>query len=316
MNDMSQVIVPKSDQWNADDFLSGAQTFTITGVQIRGGQEQPVSISVEGSDKVFRPCKSMSRVLVTCWGPDASKYIGRSLTLYTDTTVLWGGMKVGGIRISHMSDIAEAHTMALTATKGSRKPFTVKPMAKVETKPAPKGAVEADPDLRASAEAEAAKGVAAYLAFWKSITVAQRHSLAAHHEALKATAKDADARNDPFGLPPLEQDAAAPADGADPVVDASAKAPQERQQRTAEQDAFFDSPDLEIPAPKHTEKNPDWHGWGKRLVALIEVAQAAEIEVLRSHNAGSRERCFAAADPKIVSQVDAAFAAAEKRTGG
>ncbi len=37
-------------------------------------------------------------------------------------------MAVGGIRISHMSDIAEPITMALTATKGSRKPFTVRPL--------------------------------------------------------------------------------------------------------------------------------------------------------------------------------------------
>ena len=70
----------------------------------------------------------MSRVLVHAWGADANKYVGRSLTLYCDPKVKWGGMEVGGIRISHMSHIDSALTMALTATKGNKKPFTVQPM--------------------------------------------------------------------------------------------------------------------------------------------------------------------------------------------
>jgi hypothetical protein len=125
---MADVITPKSDQINADDLIGRDMTITIRDVQIRGGQEQPVSILFEGSDKAFRPCKSMSRVLVAIWGADARQYIGRSLTLYRDPSVKWGGMEVGGIRISHMSDMEKPHTMALTATKGSRKPYTVKPL--------------------------------------------------------------------------------------------------------------------------------------------------------------------------------------------
>jgi hypothetical protein len=128
MNDMSQVIVPKSDQINADDLIAGPLTITISDVQIRGGQEQPVSIFFAGSDKAFRPCKSMSRVLVAAWGPDAKLYVGRSLTLYRDPSVKWGGLEVGGIRISHMTHLEAPMTMALTATKGSRKPYTVRPL--------------------------------------------------------------------------------------------------------------------------------------------------------------------------------------------
>jgi hypothetical protein len=126
--DMSQVIIPRSDQWNADDFIAGPQTFTITEVRISPGSEQPVSIVLEGTDKFYRPCKSMSRVLVQAWGPDAKAYIGRSLTLYRDPTVKWAGMEIGGIRISHMSHIDGAKNMMLTATKGSRKPFKVLPL--------------------------------------------------------------------------------------------------------------------------------------------------------------------------------------------
>lgn len=129
MGDMREVIIPKSDQLNADDLIAGPMTVKITAVTVRGGQEQPVSIHFDGDNgKPYKACKSMCRVLVMAWGPDSSKYAGRSMTLYRDPAVKWGGMEVGGIRISHMSDLAEPLTMALTATRGNRKPYTVKPL--------------------------------------------------------------------------------------------------------------------------------------------------------------------------------------------
>jgi len=132
MTDMSSVIVPKSDQLNADSLVAGPMTIKITGVDIRGGTEQPVSIHYENEKGApWKPCKSMSRILVAAWGPDANKYVGRAVTLYRDPTVKWAGMEVGGIRISHMSHLDGAMTMALTATKGSRKPYTVRPLADV-----------------------------------------------------------------------------------------------------------------------------------------------------------------------------------------
>lgn len=128
MNDMSAVILPKSDQVNADDFIAGPQTFTIDTVAISPGTEQPVSIKLVGEQRVWRPCKSMSRVLVSAWGPDAKQYAGRSVTLYRDPKVKWGGMEVGGIRVSHMSHIDKDLLIQLTATKGKRAPHIVKPL--------------------------------------------------------------------------------------------------------------------------------------------------------------------------------------------
>lgn len=130
MNDMLGTIIPKSDQLNADDLLGGRTiTITVTGVDITMN-EQPVAIHFEGDEgKPYRPGKSMRRVLVNVWGPDANAYVGRSMTLYRDDTVKFGGLDVGGIRISHMSHMKGAITMALTATRAIRKPFTVKPLA-------------------------------------------------------------------------------------------------------------------------------------------------------------------------------------------
>lgn len=136
MNDMSVVIQPKSDQVNADDFIGGPRTFTIEAVHINPDADQPVQIQLVGEKRVWRPCKSMSRVLVAGWGPDAKTYSGRSVTLYRDPKVKWGGMEVGGIRISHMTHIERDMMIQLTATKGKRAPHVVKPLA-AEVKPIP-----------------------------------------------------------------------------------------------------------------------------------------------------------------------------------
>lgn len=129
MNDMTSAITPKSDQKNAEDFLSGPRTYTIERVEVRAVPEQPVSVFLAGEERPWKPCKSMSRVLVSAWGPDANKYAGRSLTLYRDPKVKWGGLEVGGIRISHMSDIERDMVLALTETRGKRAPFMVKRLA-------------------------------------------------------------------------------------------------------------------------------------------------------------------------------------------
>ena len=130
MNDMRATIIAKSDQLNSDDLIGGrALTITVTRVEITMA-EQPVSIYFEGDDgKPYKPGKSMRRVLVNVWGPDANAYVGRSMTLYRDDHVKFGGLEVGGIRISHMSHMNGEMTMALTATRAVRKPFTVKPLA-------------------------------------------------------------------------------------------------------------------------------------------------------------------------------------------
>lgn len=175
MTDMNSVIVPKSDQWNADDFIGGPRTFTIADVAISPGADQPVAIKFEnGEGKVWRPCKSMSRVLVHGWKADARAYVGRSVTLYRDPKVKWGGMEVGGIRISHMTDIDRAMNVALTETKGKRAPFTVKPM------PAPSGApvvATPDPALLSEGRMAAERGTAALGAWWGRLSPAEKTAL-------------------------------------------------------------------------------------------------------------------------------------------
>lgn len=125
---LNTTIIPKSDQLNADDLISGPRTIKIAAVEA-GSAEQPVSIYYEGDSKrPYKPSKSMRRVLVAIWGADGEKYIGRRLTLYRDPQIKFGGELVGGICISHASHLSEPIQIALTVTRGKRKPFCVQPL--------------------------------------------------------------------------------------------------------------------------------------------------------------------------------------------
>lgn len=133
MSDISNTIIAKSDQLNADDLIGGRTlTITVTAVKVPGG-EQPVAISYDGDGgKPYKPGKSMRRVLVQFWGADASQWVGRSMTLYRDAEVVYGGMKVGGIRISHLSD-TKGGEIPLTERRGSKKTYRVERMPNAPT---------------------------------------------------------------------------------------------------------------------------------------------------------------------------------------
>jgi hypothetical protein len=133
---IAKTIVPKSDQLNADDLITGPITVTIEDV-CRGDDDQPVSISIT-DHQPYKPCKTMRRMLICMWGDRAADWIGRRLTLFADPNVKWGGVAVGGIRISDMSNIDQPHTVMLTVTRGKRQAFTVQPLADEKQKPAKK----------------------------------------------------------------------------------------------------------------------------------------------------------------------------------
>lgn len=152
--DLGATIAPKSDQLNADDLIVGPRTIIVTAVKARastGQGDQPVAVHFEGDGgKPYLPCKSMRRVLVHVWGRDGGAYVGRSMTLFRDEAVVFGGAAVGGIRISHMSELARPVTLSLTASKASRKPYVVQPLV-VATAPVKKAATTEEKRAKAQA---------------------------------------------------------------------------------------------------------------------------------------------------------------------
>lgn len=138
--DISETIAAKSDQLDYVDLLAGPRTFTITGVRRGPSPDQPVQIDLKEFDRPWRPGKTMRRVLVVAWGADASQYVGRRVRLFGDATVLFGGIAVGGSRISHLSDIDGTLTISLMVKRGKSAPYVVQPLD-----PAPDTAPEPEP---------------------------------------------------------------------------------------------------------------------------------------------------------------------------
>lgn len=130
--DMTESIIPRSDQINADDLIAGPMTVTVREV-IVGKAEHPFDFLLVETDRAYRPSKTMRRVIVGAWGSKTPDYAGRRLTLYREASIMFGGQKVGGIRISHMSDIPAPVVVMAQTTRGKRETFTVQPLASSPT---------------------------------------------------------------------------------------------------------------------------------------------------------------------------------------
>jgi len=137
---LRDTIEPKSDQLNYDDVAAKPITDKVVGLA-QGSAEQPVIVRLE-KNRDFKPCKSMRRVLIAAWGDKGKDWIGQSLTMYGDPSVKFGGVEVGGIRISHVTGIDKPVTLKLTTTRSKRADYVVKPLAVAEPEPLPE-----EPDM-------------------------------------------------------------------------------------------------------------------------------------------------------------------------
>jgi hypothetical protein len=130
VEDLRPTIIPKSDQLNAEQLLGGPMVLTVTDVRVSESGEQPVTVHYAGEGgRPFKPCKTMRKVLIHAWGPDGRVWVGRSLKVYNDPTVRFGGDDVGGIRISHLSDIERDVKVSLTSTRGKKAKYEIKRLA-------------------------------------------------------------------------------------------------------------------------------------------------------------------------------------------
>ena len=180
MTDLIPTIIAKSDQLNSDDLIGGPRTITVAKVELLTEDQQPVAIHFEGDQgKPYKPCKSMRRVMVQCWGGDGNAYAGRSMTLYRDPDVIFGGVKVGGTRISHMSDIKADMTLSLTDKRASKRPFQVKKLA----------SIAAHPELVEAGAVAASLGVEGYTAWLKTLPKEEKETIRSHHADWSTIAK-------------------------------------------------------------------------------------------------------------------------------
>lgn len=130
--DVSETILAKSDQVNAIDL---AVPVIVTVVDVKAGPaDQPVHIITDkyGPERPFKPSKTVRRDLVKAWGSEAKAWVGKSMELYNEPSVLWAGKPVGGIRISALSHIDKPIETAHTITRGKYTQVTIRPLPAVD----------------------------------------------------------------------------------------------------------------------------------------------------------------------------------------
>ena len=140
--DLTPFAQADTDRLTADDLIGGPRTVTITDVTgaIEEGKKRAIYHFEGDSGKPFKPCKTMVRAMMSIWGKYAADHVGKSMTLYRDADVTFGALATGGVRISHMSDMAEDAVIILPTKKGKKGPIKIRPLAATqpEQPPAPK----------------------------------------------------------------------------------------------------------------------------------------------------------------------------------
>lgn len=126
--DIRAATKPKSDQLNYETFLTGPQTFIVSKVT-PGDRDHPVFIHMnECPATPYKPSKGMLKCIAQPdgWGDKSSQWVGKSITLYGDPTVIYGGVEVGGIKVAALSDINGDYETLISARRGVRKPHLIK----------------------------------------------------------------------------------------------------------------------------------------------------------------------------------------------
>jgi hypothetical protein len=175
ITDLRPTVVPKSDQLNAEQLLTAPLTITVNKVSVANSPEQPVVINYDGDNgRPYKPCKTMRKLLIYAWGQDGSQWVGRSMTLYNNPEVKFGGELVGGIRISHLSHIPADISVSLTATRGKKSKHSVLKLAAVS-----------DPLAAARDSLTSANDMPALIAAWGKLSAAEKTQLASVKDARK-----------------------------------------------------------------------------------------------------------------------------------
>ena len=123
-DDISGTLAAKSDQLNADDLTGGPIVVRIEDV-CAGDEDQPVIITISGGHQPWKPGKTARRCLAACWGVHARKWIGQTVELYRDPNVMFGGEKVGGIRVRAVTGIEKPVDIMLAKTRGKKAPHRI-----------------------------------------------------------------------------------------------------------------------------------------------------------------------------------------------
>lgn len=193
--DLRSTTLPKSTQLNADQLIVGPMDLTITDVRIGADDKQPIAIHYENeAGRPFLPCLSMRRVLLAVWGHDGRDWIGKSLRVFHDPQVRFGGEDVGGVRISHMTDIPGRRVdLKLTATRGKKVLYSIERMEAQHSGPTLAHVLQLISNAASQADMKAARAAA------ETLTDAEegKQAVAAYNAKVKAQRDKASGKQAP-----------------------------------------------------------------------------------------------------------------------
>jgi len=126
-DDILQTITAKSDQLNACDLIAAPITVKVLDVKVNKS-DQPVAIKIDGDHQPFKPCLTVRRILAKLWGPSSASWVGHSMTLYCDESILWAGERAGGIRVSHVTGISQEQSVVTRASKHKVMSYLIAPL--------------------------------------------------------------------------------------------------------------------------------------------------------------------------------------------
>lgn len=134
--ELQKSIEAKSPQIDADDLVGGLTLdLTIKAVQRGPSNEQPLQLVLEETDKFYRPSKTFRRALIGCFGDEPANWVGQRIRLIRNPDTTFGGVKVGGIEVSHAS-IAAPIVLMLSTKRGKKSAVSIDVIPPIQ-KPVP-----------------------------------------------------------------------------------------------------------------------------------------------------------------------------------
>lgn len=138
----------KSDQFNYEHFLAGPKTFKVAKIGSKKDQgKKKLLIYMEGHESTpFVPCLGMIKCLSNAdgWGDKLTEWVGRSITLFGDSKVMFGSKELGGVRISHISHIAADYETKITERRGVRIDYLIRKLVESSSAQEPVNPYPAD----------------------------------------------------------------------------------------------------------------------------------------------------------------------------
>lgn len=125
----------RSDQINSDDLINTHVDVTIKAVQRGPTKEQALQIALEETDKFYRPSKTFRRALIGCFGDEPANWVGQRIRLVRNPDTTFGGVKVGGIEVSHAS-VAAPIVLMLSTRRGKKSAVSIDVIPPIQ-KPVP-----------------------------------------------------------------------------------------------------------------------------------------------------------------------------------